>query len=241
MTTFFSLSTSFVFSSRFVVLFMCFGLRCLTNLQVVSEYELAEKARLRKQAAREQSSGDLSSSTSLAELLLQGWAMLSTICPKPNCHNPLMRDRKGSEVCVSCDAVGSRSMPEEATMQPAGDLLGEALTEGAHEDEDDDAMLDQDAGRLYAQQRMSEMVSNAGARALGGGVGPTETVVDHARVKREALDTLYRALDASQRRLRHCSCVSGGVDESAREADLIVKLALATQAVFNLPTGVRKA
>lgn len=206
--------------------------------KVVSEYELAEKARLHKQAAREQSSGALSSSASLAELLLQGWAMLSTICPEPGCHNPLMRDRKGTEVCVSCDGAGSGSKAKAAPLQAAGDLLGEAVAERNQEDEEDEEMLDHDAGRMYAQQRMLEITSNAAAPAHGA-VRPKE--VDRARVKTETLDTLYRALDVSQQRLRACSCVSGGVDESSREADLIVKLALATQAVFDLPATGHQA
>lgn len=209
-------------------------------LKVESEYELAEKARLHKQAAREQSSGALSSSSSLAELLLQGWAMLSTICPKPDCHNPLMRDRKGTEMCVSCDGAGSGRKAQAAPVQAAGDLLGEAVAEEAQEDEEDEAMLLQDAGRVYAQQRVLEITSNAAAPSHGA-VRPKEAVVDRARVKTETLDALYRALDVSQQRLRACSCVSGGVDESAREADLIVKLALATQAVFDLPTSIPKA
>ena len=210
------------------------------TLKEVSEYELAEKARIHKQAAREQNSRTLSSSTSLSELLLQGWAMLSTICPKPGCHNPLMRDRKGTEVCVSCDGAGSGSKAQAASMQAAGDLLGEAVTEGAQEDEEDEEMLDQDAGRMYAQQRRLEITRNVAAPAHGA-VRPKEAVVDHARVKTETLDALYRALDVSQQRLRACTCVSGGVDESARQADLIVKLALATQAVFDLPTTAPKA
>lgn len=198
----------------------------MTQLQVESEYELAEKARLRKQAAREQSNCALSASTGLAERLLQGWAMLSKPCPRTGCHSPLMRDRSGREVCVSCSTPASGREAGAAPVQAAGDVMGEMDME--EEDEEDRAMLDDGAGRIYAEQRMADLTTTATA---------AEGAIDRVRVKTQALDTLYRALDVSQQRLRSCSGVPADVDESTRQATLIAQLAMAARAVCDLPTG----
>ncbi len=226
--------------------------------QAESEYELAEKARLRKQAPREQS-GDGGASATLAQRLLQGWAMLSATCPEQGCHNPLMRDRNGKEQCVSCSAAGAAaaSTPRHqagagaaaaaasaaAPVQAAGDFAGEMETE----DEEDQAMLDGGAGRVYAERRMEELLaaSAAGPAAVGKTARVATSraegaaVVDRSRVQSQALDTLYRALDLSQRRLRASSSSpeSVDVDESVRQADLIARLAVAARAVLDLPRG----
>lgn len=224
-----------------------------------SEYELAEKARLRKQAAREQSSSGGTASATLAQRLLQGWAMLSTTCPEPDCHNPLMRDRSGKEQCVSCGSGGkatAASTPRQEAaagaaaataarvpVQAAGDFAGEMETE---EDEENQALLDDGAGRMYAERRMEELLASSAGGAAGGperaGKSDVEgdgDVVDRLRIQRQALDALYRALDLSQQRLRVCSSSLGSVDvdESVRQADLIAKLAVATRAVLEMPSG----
>ena len=235
------------------------------NLQVESDYELAEKARLRKQAARELSSGggDGAASATLAQRLLQGWAMLSTICPVAGCHNPLMRDRSGIEQCVSCSgasasvsvkataAVAADAAPRHVAaaatvpVQAAGDCAGEMETE----DEEDQALLDDGAGRMYAKRRMEALLA-ASASSAGGATPGTgravrsgaerDAAVDRVRVQSQALDTLYRALDSAQQQLRVCSSSLGpfDVNESMRQADLIAKLAKATRAVSELPTAV---
>lgn len=201
-----------------------------------SEYEVAEKARLRKQAAREQGNGALNASAGLAERLLQGWAMLSKACPEAGCYSPLMRDRNGAEVCVSCSSstvaekgVGARAVPSQA----AGDLMGEVHLEDEGEEEDK-AMLDGAAGHIYTELRVAELTKSAAAV----GVTKEEAAgsIDYLRVKTETLDALYTALDLSKQRLRACSPVSMGVDESMRQVDLITKLAVATRAVFDMPT-----
>ena len=257
-------------------------------MQAESEYELAEKARLRKQAARERSDGGGSgggASATLAQRLLQGWAMLSATCPELGCHSPLMRDRDGKEQCVTCSGGGgetsasSTQRHQTAVAAPAaapaaggggtaqasaaipvqatGDFAGEMETE----DEDDQAMLDGGAGRMYAERRIEELLAASTAVAGGGaGGGPAPSgktaravdsgpegaaaAVDRSRVRNQALDTLYRALDLSQRRLRACSSSpsssaveSVDVDESLRQADLIARLAVATRAVLDLPGG----
>lgn len=223
-----------------------------TYPQVESEYELAEKARLRKQAAREKSSGGGAASATLAQRLLQGWAMLSTTCPEAGCHNPLMRDRNGKEQCVSCSGAkaAAPSTPRQevaagaaaATVpaQAAGDFAGEMETE----DEEDQALLDDGAGRMYAERRMEELLSvSAGGAAAGTGRAVKSDAeggaVDRSRIQSQALDTLYRALDSAQQRLRACSSSVGvlDIDESVRQADLIAKLAVATRAVSELPSG----
>lgn len=219
-----------------------------------SEYELAEKARLRKQAAREQSSGGGTASATLAQRLLQGWAMLSTTCPEPGCHNPLMRDRSGKEQCVSCSSgkAAASSAPRTAAeagaaaaaatvpVQAAGDFAGEMETEG----DEDQALLDDGAERMYAERRMEELLAcSAGGAAAGAERAVKSDVeggnVDRLCIQSQALDTLYRALDLSQQRLRMCSSSLGSVDvdESMRQADLIAKLAVATRAVSELPSG----
>lgn len=220
---------------------------------MASEYELAEKARLRKQAAREQSSGGGAASATLAQRLLQGWAMLSTTCPEAGCHNPLMRDRNGKEQCVSCSSTKATapSTPRQepaagaaaatVPVQAAGDFAGEMETE----DEEDQALLDDGAGRVYAERRMKELlaVSAGGAAAGKGRVVKSDvegdTAVDRLRIQSQTLDTLYRALELAQQRLRACSSSPGSfdVDESMRQADLIAKLAVATRAVSELPSG----
>lgn len=221
-----------------------------------SEYELAEKARLRKQAAREQSSGNAASAT-LAQRLLQGWAMLSATCPEPGCHNPLMRDRDGREQCVSCHNAGVKAnatvrppIQEPAAgagaaavpVQAAGDFAGEMETE----DEEDQALLDDGVGRMYAERRMEELLAGAAGGAAAGTEQAVESdvegdPVDRLRIQSQALDSLYRALDLSQKRLRACcsslGLVDADVDESMRQADLITKLAAATRAVSELPSG----
>ena len=146
-------------------------------------------------------------------------------------------------------------------MQATGDFAGEMETE----DEDDQAMLDGGAGRMYAERRIEELLAASTAVAGGGaGGGPAPSgktaravdsgaegaaaAVDRSRVRNQALDTLYRALDLSQRRLRACSSSpsssssssaveSVDVDESLRQADLIARLAVATRAVLDLPGG----
>jgi len=233
--------------------------------QAESAYEQAEKARLRKQAPREQSDGGSASAT-LAQRLLQGWAMLSATCPEQGCHNPLMRDRSGKEQCVTCGAGGAaasstpRHQPAAAAevaaaaaasaavpVQAAGDFAGEMETE----DEDDQAMLDGGAGRVYAERRMEELLAaSAAGPAAEGKMARAATsdaedaaAVDRSRVRSQALDTLYRALDLSQRRLRACSSSpssspeSFDVNESLRQADLVARLAVAARAVLDLPSG----
>lgn len=218
---------------------------------MASEYELVERARLRKQAAREQSNGGTASAT-LAEKLLQGWAMLSTTCPATGCHSPLMRDKSGKEQCVSCSSSNSDSdttaipTPRQADeavadaipVQAAGDFAGEMETE----DEEDQALLSDDdaAGRMYSERRMAELLaaSNVATDETVHAVNAEEAegaAVGRLRVKNQAVDTLYRALDLSQQRLRACS--SSNVDESMRQADLIAKLAAATRAVLSLPSN----
>lgn len=192
--------------------------------QIESEYELAEKARFRKQAAREQSNGASEASAGLAERLLQGWAMLSKVCPERGCHSPLMRDRKGTEVCVSCSTTTSGCEAGGAPVPAAGGVLGQIGLEG--DDGEDDAMLDGAAGEMYTERRMAELASGAAAGAI-----------DHAFVREQALDALYRALERSQQSLRVCSAVPADVEESSRQADLIAKLAVAARAVSDLPTG----
>ncbi|CAN0184345.1 unnamed protein product [Ectocarpus fasciculatus] len=225
--------------------------------QVESEYEVAERARLRKQAAREQSS-DGAASASLAQRLLQGWAMLSTTCPAPECHNPLMRDRAGREQCVSCSrgaapAASATAAERQGTaaaaaapVQAAGDFAGEKEME---EDEEDEAMLGDGAGEMYTERRMAEILAAPAAAAVPpAGTPPATTVradgvpLDPSRVKGQALETLYRALDLSQQRLRagfSSPLVSSvDVDESMRQADLIAKLAVAARAVLDLPSEI---
>ena len=145
-------------------------------------------------------------------------------------------------------------------MQATGDFAGEMETE----DEDDQAMLDGGAGRMYAERRIEELLaastavagggaggvpapSGKTARAVDSGAEGAAAAVDRSRVRNQALDTLYRALDLSQRRLRACSSSpssssssaveSVDVDESLRQADLIARLAVATRAVLDLPGG----
>lgn len=201
---------------------------------------MAERARLRKQAAREQSSGALSASAGLAERLLQGWTMLSAACPEAHCHSPLMRDRQGKEMCVSCSAAPPRKDPEvPAVVQAAGEM---GMEEEDHEN--DRALRDDDVEGRYLEKRRAELFFNARAApdigTSAGVVLGSQSAIDHPRVKQEALDTLYKALDVSQQRLRVCCGGSVGVDESARQADLIAKLAMAARAVFDLPAGSRQ-
>ncbi|CBJ27820.1 conserved unknown protein [Ectocarpus siliculosus] len=226
--------------------------------EVESEYEVAERARLRKQAAREQSRDGVSSAT-LAQRLLQGWAMLSTTCPAPECHNPLMRDRTGREQCVSCSrgsapaAAGRQgtaaagAAAATAPVQAAGDFAGEKETE--NDEEEDEAMLGDGAGRIYTERRMAEILAAPAAAAAPAETSRATTVradgipLDPSRVKDQALDTLYRALDLSQQRLRAGFSQSPlessvDVDESMRQADLIAKLAVAARAVLDLPSEI---
>lgn len=191
--------------------------------------------------------------------------MLSATCPEPGCNNPLMRDRLGKEQCVSCTTTsgagsGSRSSaPVTSTeqgaaptpapgepavpLQAAGDFAGETEPEDVKEE----AFFEDEAERRYTEQRMAELLSppatgvtvgterEASSGAKGAGVDPL-------RVKGKLLDTLYRALDLSEQRLRACACCSPGcvasvdVEKAMREADLIAKLALAARAVQNLPS-----
>eukprot|EP00752_Nemacystus_decipiens_P010302 g9178.t1 len=221
-------------------------------MQVESEYELAERARLRKQAAREQqgSGGYGAASATLAQRLLQGWAMLSATCPEAGCHNPLMRDRTGKEQCVSCSSSSSsvkatalptpRREPDAAAVpaQAAGDFAGEMETE----DEEDQALLDDRAGRMYSEGRMKELLAvsaggpSDGTERAGKSDVEADTAADRLRIQNQALDSLYRALDVSQQRLRACSSSLGSFDvnESMRQADLIAKLVVATRAVSGL-------
>lgn len=187
----------------------------IQRIQVESEYETAEKARLRKQAARERSGGALSPSAGLAERLLQGWTMLSTACPNPGCHNPLMRDKTGAEICVTCGTPANAKSGSKAAIQAEDDLMEE-------EDEDNREMLDGFAtGQAYTERRRAELSA--------------ESAVDPVRIKAMALDALYRAIDVSQQRLRSCTgTASVNAEESARQADLITKFAIAARALGDL-------
>ncbi|CAM9368277.1 unnamed protein product [Scytosiphon promiscuus] len=240
--------------------------------QAESEYEIAEKARLRKQAAREQrrDAGGGASST-LAQRLLQGWAMLSATCPERGCNNPLMRDRNGMEQCVTCGSSssggggggggGSKSKapdtravdqsgapepgapepgaPPAVPLQAAGDFAGEMEPEDVKEE----ALLEDEAERRYVERRMAELLARTTAGvAQTVDPGAESSAIDPRRVKEQLLDTLYKALDVSQQRLRACSCsslssvASADVEKGMREADLIAKLAIAARAVLNLPS-----
>lgn len=171
--------------------------------------------------------------------------MLNATCPAPGCHSPLMRDRSGKEQCVNCsssDTTGTATPRQEnaaaadaAPMQAAGDVAGEMETD----DEEDEAMLDDAAGRTYSERRTAELLTASSAATEGTALAvnsdEVEGAIDRLRVKNEAVDTLYRALDLSQQRLRRCS--SADVEESMRQADLVAKLAVATRAVLNLPSN----
>lgn len=163
--------------------------------------------------------------------------MLNSICPEDGCNSPLMRDTTGTEMCVSCPASASPGNETRVVpVQAAGDRLGEtSMEDKEEEDEEEDRMLDDDAGRLYAQQRMAEFsspatASTSGRTKLGGG-----NVASHELVKKEALDTLYRALDVSQRRLREFCSDTIEIEESTRHAELITRIAVAARAVSDLP------
>lgn len=201
---------------------------------------MAERARLRKQAAREQSSGALSASAGLAERLLQGWTMLSTACPEAHCHSPLMRDRHGKEVCVSCSTAPPGKDPEVTAVVQAAEDVG--MEEEEHEN--DRALRDDGVESSYLEKRRAELLLHARAApdtgSSAGVVLGSLSAMDQPRVKQEALDTLYKALDVSQQRLRVCCGGSVDIDESARQADLIAKLAMAARAVFDLPAGSRQ-
>lgn len=213
--------------------------------QVDGEYEMAERARLRKQAVREQQSDPLSASTGLAKRLLQGWTMLSAVCPTSGCNSPLMRDRSGAVSCVNCS--GSPDAKHEAS-ETAGQALGDIMQQEDEEDADgDDELLDDvDAERMYAEYRMEGLPAcrqAPGTLVTAAGVGEWEreniAADEQSRIKAQALDTLFRAIDASQQRLRSCTEEGGckvGVEESARQADLIRKLALAARALGDLST-----
>lgn len=208
--------------------------------KVESEYELAERAKLRKQAARDRNDSRLMASAGLAEHLLQGWAMLSKACPRPGCHSPLMRDKNGTEVCIACSKPDPECEDDQSRVQTAGDVMGEKFTE--EEAEEDRDMVDDGVGREYANLRMAELAYN---RAIGRTVSASATdgqdAVYYGCVKERTLDTLYRALDVSQQRLSVCGeRIPVDVDESGRQADLIAKLAFAARAVFDLPTGERR-
>ncbi|CAM9522412.1 unnamed protein product [Hapterophycus canaliculatus] len=234
-----------------------------------SVYEIAEKNRLRKQAVREKSrdGGGGGASATLAQRLLQGWAMLSATCPERGCNNPLMRDRQGKEQCVSCSSNSStggrgRSNPPDTAvikqrsaqaptpapasavdLQAAGDCAGEMEPADIKEE----ALPEDQAERRYAERRMAGLLS---APAVGTTAGTARVenseaegaAVDPLRLREQLLDTLYRALDLSQQRLRECSYsspslfVSDEVEKGMREADLIAKLAVAARAVLNLPS-----
>lgn len=212
---------------------------CSSISKVESEYELAERARLRKQAARDRNDSRLTASAGLAERLLQGWAMLSKACPRPGCHSPLMRDKNGTEVCIACSESDPESDDVQYRVQTAGDVMGEKITK--EETEEDRDMVNGEAGRHYANLRMAELTNNRtmGNIALASATGGQDAV-SYGCVKMRTLDTLYRALDVSQQRLSVCAeRIPVDVDESGRQADLIAKLAFAARAVCDLPTGER--
>lgn len=204
-----------------------------------NEYESAERTRLRKQAMRQRNGGSVGASASLAERLLQGWAMLSTACPTAGCHNPLMRDRTGTILCVSCGeataAPGKSPAPGEspAPVERKG---------GSMDDEKEDRGMvdDSTAKRIYARHRLNErgdyVPADSTAVAIAKSVSETSTL-DRARITTQTLDTLYRALEASQQRLDSCTRAAPvDVHESARQADLIAKLAHAAKALNDLLT-----
>jgi len=61
----------------------------------------------RMKSERNQKKDDASSK--LAQKLLEGWAMLEECCP--NCMVPLMKPKKGSAICVSCDYQWEKEKP----------------------------------------------------------------------------------------------------------------------------------
>lgn len=124
-------------------------------------------------------------------------------------------------------------------MQAAGDVMGEKVAE--EETEEDREMVDDGAGREYANQRMAELTNNRtmASTALASATGGQDAT-HYSSIKKRALDSLYRALDVSQQRLSACAeSMPVDVDESGRQADLIAKLAFAARALCDLPTGER--
>lgn len=205
--------------------------------QVESEYEMAERVRLRKQAAREQDNDRTGASAGLGERLLQGWAMLSTPCPTRGCNSPLMRDRNGSVSCVSCSntATNKSEAVQAAEEVVEDDQKGEA--------DGDREMLDDDGVRIYTKRRVAELtMSRAAGTARRAamvkvGAGGTAEVVEHARITANALDTVYKAIDMSERRLRCCTgegVMAVDVEESSQQAELLAKLAIAARALGDL-------
>lgn len=55
----------------------------------------------------------------IGELLLSGWKMLETICPKPKCNVPIMQSRDGQSICVSCELLASQPAARESAPGPA--------------------------------------------------------------------------------------------------------------------------
>lgn len=100
--------------------------------------------------------------------------------------------------------------------------------------------------RIYTKRRIEELTGSGfraardtvGNVATAAGVGGEDgTTTEHARIRARALDTVYRAIDLSERRLRSCtaeSATSVELEESSRQADLLVKLATAAQALGDL-------
>lgn len=208
------------------------------------EYEAVEKRSSPKLATREhRDDGPFSSSASLADRLLQGWTMLSKTCPTPHCHTPLMRDHTGSELCVTCGPV---TVGEGAHLAP-GVTRGRALH---HEEKGQVGVPDEvnAAPTFDAHHRFAEQNTGDTGHALASVAVPTSPKslkslksleslksLDHARVKSKALDALYNALDVSRQRLETCmGATSMNVEEGARVADLMTKLAHAAKALSDL-------
>lgn len=161
--------------------------------------------------------------------------MLSTPCPTRGCNSPLMRDKKGSVSCVSCKNTAADKLKASQTADEVmeNDETGEA--------DRDREMLDDDSVRMYSKRRVAELTVSRvatdtvrGAAVVEVGARGTGEVVEHARIKANALDTVYKAIDMSERRLRCCTgegVTAIDVDESSRQAELLTKLAMAAQAL----------
>jgi uncharacterized Zn finger protein (UPF0148 family) len=62
----------------------------------------------------------------MGEKLLGGWTMLSDVCPKPDCYQPLMRDPQKQMWCLGCDTMVVRREDFDPTkhtlIPPSGSL-----------------------------------------------------------------------------------------------------------------------
>lgn len=219
------------------------ALPLLCARQVESEYEAAERSRLRKVAAREESQPSAGQSASLADRLLQGWVMLSRGCPSSGCHNPLMRDPRGLVSCVSCGPVTTRegTEPPLPGATKAVDMLGHV---GQQEDKEDaeasSRHSDPGEKHLYANHRTAGCAGSVEAPdstpIVAVNSPGTISTLDRRRIKGKVLDSLFRALEVSQERLDSCTRASFvDVQESGQQADLITKLAQAARALADVP------